>query len=146
MLPCCTVNKKGSDSGDPLNLVMIGGGDDVYHAFMRAGWDETETVATRSVWRTTVAFFSGGRYRCSAVGTLYVFGRGQEVAFQKTRHRIHERNHLRLWLAPVQYKGKFVWVGQISREIGVRFTTNTIVTHEIDPDVDETRGYLIQDL
>jgi hypothetical protein len=37
-------------------------------------------------------------------------------------------------------------VGQISRDIGVRFTTKTIVTHKIDPDVDETRGYLIEDL
>jgi hypothetical protein len=146
MLPCCTVNKKGSDSGDPLNLVVIGDGDDVYHAFMRAGWDETETVTTKSAWRTAIAFFSGGRYRYSPVSALYVFGRRQDIALQKARNRIHERNHLRLWLAPVQFKGKFVWVGQISRDIGMRFTTKTIVTHKIDPDVDETRGYLIQDL
>ena len=65
---------------------------------------------------------------------------------QKTRGTIHERNHLRLWLAPVQFQGKLVWVGQISRDIGVRFTTKTIVTHKIDPDVDETRSYLSQDL
>ena len=77
---------------------------------------------------------------------MYVFGRPQDAALQKTRGRIHERNHLRLWLAPVQFKGKLVWIGQISRDIGVRFTTKTIVTHKIDPDVDETRSYLIQDL
>jgi hypothetical protein len=28
----------------------------------------------------------------------------------------------------------------------VRFTWKTIVTHKIDPDVDETRNFLIQDL
>ena len=28
----------------------------------------------------------------------------------------------------------------------MRFTTRTIVTHKIDPDVDETRSYLTQDL
>lgn len=39
-----------------------------------------------------------------------------------------------------------MWVGQISRDIGVRFTTKTIVTHKIDPDVDETRNYLTQDI
>jgi hypothetical protein len=41
-----------------------------------------------------------------------------------------------------------VWLGQISRDIGVRFTTKspTISTHKIDPDVDETRVFLIQDL
>jgi hypothetical protein len=39
-------------------------------------------------------------------------------------------------------------VGQISRDIGVKFTTKspTISTHVIDPDVDESRRYLIEDL
>jgi len=145
-LPCCTVNKKGSEAGDPLNLVVVGSGDDLYHAFMRAGWDETEVVTTQSAWKTAVAFISGGRYRYSPVSSLYLFGRRQDVALQKARGRIHERNHLRLWLAPVRFRGKLVWVGQISRDIGVRFTRKTIVTHKIDPDVDETRGFLVQDL
>lgn len=145
-LPCCTVDKKGAEAGDPLNLIVVGSGDDLYHAFMRAGWDETEVITTQSAWKTATAFLSGDRYRYSPVSALYVFGRRQDIALQKARERIHERNHLRLWLAPVRFKGNLVWVGQISRDIGVRFTTKTIVTHKIDPDVDETRGYLIQDL
>jgi hypothetical protein len=145
-LPCCTVNAKGTESGDPLNLILVGSGEDVYHAFIRAGWDETETITAKSAWKTGIAYLSGGHYRHSPVSALYVFGRPQDAALQKTRGRIHERNHLRLWLAPVQFKGKLVWIGQISRDIGVRFTTKTIVTHKIDPDVDETRSYLIQDL
>ena len=35
-LPCCTTNKKGTEQGDPLNLVIIGDGDDILHAFTRA--------------------------------------------------------------------------------------------------------------
>jgi hypothetical protein len=104
------------------SLVVVGSGDDLYHAFMRAGWDETEVVTTQSAWKTAVAFISGGRYRYSPVSSLYVFGRRQDVALQKARGRIHERNHLRLWLAPLRFRGKLVWVGQISRDIGVRFT------------------------
>jgi hypothetical protein len=46
----------------------------------------------------------------------------------------------------MSFEGKPVWIGQISRDIGVRFTSKTIVTHKIDPDVDETRDYLLQDL
>jgi hypothetical protein len=65
---------------------------------------------------------------------------------QKARKTIHERNHLRLWLTPVQFQNQPVWIGQISRDIGVRFTRKTIVTHKIDPDVDETRNFLFQDL
>jgi hypothetical protein len=145
-LPCCTTNKKGTEEGDPLNLVVIGEGEDVFHTFIRAGWDETETIYTASALKTTVSFLFGGRYRYSPVSGLYVFGRPQDVAFQKVRESIHERNHLRLWLAPMRFEEKPVWVGQISRDIGVRFTTKTIVTHKIDPDVDETRDFLIQDL
>ena len=145
-LPCCTVDKNGSNTGDPLNMIIIGNGDDVYHAFMRAGWDETETVTASSAWKTSISFLFGGRYRYSPISALYVFGRPQDIALQKARKTIHERNHLRLWLAPVQFKKKLVWVGQISRDIGVRFTTKKIVTHKIDPDVDETRSFLAQDL
>ena len=145
-LPCCTTNKKGTGQGDPLNIVVIGDLDDVYYAFIRAGWDETETIYRASLLKTVRSFLFGGRYRYSPVSALYVFGRGQDVALQRARSSIHERNHLRLWLTPMRFEGEYVWIGQISRDIGVRFTTKTITTHKIDPDVDETRSFLIQDL
>ena len=145
-LPCCTTNKKGTEQGDPLNLVVIGDLDDVYYSFIRAGWDETETIYRASVLKTIRSFLFGGRYRYSPVSALYVFGRPQDVALQRARTSIHERNHLRLWLTPMRFEGKLVWIGQISRDIGVRFTRKTVTTHKIDPDVDETRNFLIQDL
>jgi hypothetical protein len=145
-LPCCVTGKDGKEYGDPLNLVIIGDIDEVYYAFMRAGWDETETIYRASAIKTGVSFIFGGRYRYSPVSPLYVYGRPQDVAFQKARETIHERNHLRLWLTPMIYQGKPVWIGQISRDIGVHLTRKTIVTHKIDPDVDETRSYLLQDL
>jgi len=145
-LPCCTTNKKGTEQGDPLNLVVIGEHDDVYYAFIRAGWDETETIYRASLFKTVRSFLFGGRYRYSPVSALYVFDRPQDVAFQRARTSIHERNHLRLWQTPLRIEGKPVWIGQISRDIGVRFTWKTITTHKIDPDVDETRNFIIQDL
>jgi len=39
-----------------------------------------------------------------------------------------------------------VFLGQISRDIGVHFAKKTITTHKIDPDVDETREFLLEDL
>ena len=68
------------------------------------------------------------------------------MAFQKARDNIHERNHLRLWMSPSRFNGLPVWIGQISRDIGVRFTRKTITTHKIDPDVDETREFLLENL
>ena len=143
---CCVKDKAGKNTGDPLNLILIGKPRDIYTAFIRAGWDETETVTRASGWKTMKSFFSGGEYRYSPISSLYVFGRPQDVAFQRARENIHERNHLRLWMSPVTYGGLPVWIGQISRDIGVRFTTKTITTHKIDPNVDETREYLLENL
>ena len=143
---CCVTDKSGENNGDPLNLVLIGNPIDLYVAFIRAGWDETEVVTRASAWKTMRSFLSGGEYRYSPVSSLYVFGRPQDVAFQKARDNIHERNHLRLWMTRARFQGYPVWIGQISRDIGVRFTRKTITTHKIDPDVDETREYLLEDL
>jgi len=143
---CCVTDKKNKEMGDPLNLVIIGEPRDIYYAFIRAGWDETEVIHKGSLWKTMKSFLSGGEYRYSPVSSLYVFDRPQDVAFQRARSNIHERNHLRLWLAPARYEGKPVWIGQISRDIGVRFTKKTITTHKIDPDVDETREFLLENL
>jgi hypothetical protein len=143
---CCVRDKAGENTGDPMNLILIGMPMDVYTAFIRAGWDETEAITQASTWKTIRSFLGGSEYRYSPVSNLYAFGRPQDVAFQKIRANINERNHLRLWMSRATYQGQPVWVGQISRDIGVRFTRKTITTHKIDPDVDETREYLLENL
>jgi hypothetical protein len=145
--PAFVTNKDGSKTGDPLNLIIIGEADAVWPAFLRMGWDPTEAMTTGSALKTGVFGVFGGGYKYAPISDLYVYGRAQDIALQKVRNNIHYRNHLRLWEAPVKYQGKSVLIGQISRDIGSRFTTKspTLTTHRIDPDVDETRGSLIQD-
>jgi len=145
-MPCCVRDGKGVDKGDPLNLVFVGKPKDLYYAFMRAGWDETETIYGASLWKTGLSAITGGAYRYSPISALYVFERPQDAAMQRARTSIHERNHLRIWMTPLRHEGEPVWIGQISRDIGVRFTRKTITTHKIDPDVDETREFLLEDL
>jgi hypothetical protein len=146
-LPRATTNRRGTHAGDPLNLVVVGDFDTVLNGF-GARWDETETISLRSCWRTFKAFSLGARYRYSPVSALYVFGRCQDFALQRARQTIKERLHLRLWMAPLRFRGKPVWIGQISRDIGVRFTPKTwnLTTHRIDPYVDDARDYVLDDL
>ena len=146
--PCCVTNAKGTKRGDPLNLVVVGTETAVWPAFVRAGWNVTEVMTTSSVWKTIKSSIFRSRYLYSPISSLYVYDRPQDIALQKARGTVDERNHLRLWLAPVTYQGRAVLIGQISRDIGVRLTTKspTITTHKIDPDVDETRGFLLMDL
>jgi hypothetical protein len=113
-----------------------------------ARWDESETISWLTCWKTVRAFLWGSNYRYSPVSDLHLFGRHQDLALQRTRRSINERLHLRLWLTPLTFTDKPVWVGQVSRDIGVRFTTRAwnLTTHRIDPDVDESRDYVIEDL
>ncbi len=147
-LPCCTTNEDETQKGDPLNLVVIGTREDISAAFVRRGWLPAEQTYAKAIWKTIKSFLFGSRYRYSPVSPLYFSGRQQDMAGQKPRHTVHERNHLRLWLSPMRYADKPVWVGQISRDIGVRFTLKAWppVTHKIDPDIDDAMFALIEDL
>jgi LssY C-terminus len=147
-LPCCATNEDGTKNGDPLNLVLIGSREDLSAAFVRRRWLPAEQTYGKAVWKTIKSFLFSSRYRYSPVSPLYLYGRQQDFAGQKPRHTVHERNHLRAWLSPMRYRGKPVWIGQISRDIGVRFTFKTWppVTHKIDPDIDEAMYALIEDL
>lgn len=147
-LPCCTGNQAGDRQGDPVNFVLVGDSQVLLNAFAQRGWDLTERIHGGSIWKTMQSFLLGSSYRYSPVSSLYFYDRPQDIALQKARGNIHQRNHLRLWRAPVTCEGEPVWIGQISRDIGVRFTRRspTLTTHKIDPDVDETRDYLLQDL
>ena len=147
-LPCCTTNEDGTQKGDPLNLVLIGSREDILAAFTRRGWLPAEQTYGKAVAKTIKSYLFGSRYRYSPVSPLYLYKRQQDMAGQKPRHTVHQRNHLRAWLSPMRFEGKQVWIGQISRDIGVRFTTETWppVTHKIDPDVDEALFALLEDL
>lgn len=146
--PCCTTDKKMKEfRGDPINLVIVGDDEDLIAAFTRRGWKQTEIKYKGSIFRTLKSFLFKSSYDNSPVSDLYLLGRHQDIAFQKPRKTIHNRNHLRLWQTPLRYQGKAVWIGGISRDIGVKATLHApfFVTHVIDSDVDESRDYLLQD-
>ena len=147
-LPCCTTDAEGRKTGDPLNLVLVGHAPDLYYAFAARAWHTVEANYLQSAEKTVQSFLFGNRYRYSPVSPLYAFGRKQDYALQKARSNISRRNHLRLWLSPWRVDGTPVWIGQVSRDIGVHMTSQSPIffTHKIDPDVDEDRNYLTEDL
>ena len=147
-LPCCTTNEEGTVNGDPLNIVVIGTVEQVVNAFLENGWDETEILTAENMVKAAEAFLSGSSYRHTIISPLYCFGRQQDLSMQRPRKTISARNHLRLWMTAIQYDGKPVWIGQISRDVGVRMTTKTWppFTHKISPAVDEAREYLVENM
>src|SRR5262245_3119630 len=145
-LPCCGATRDGRGLEDPLNFALVGHLHEMLSTFAQAGWHVTEVLDVGSAWRTFLSYYFGRSYEAAPIGPVWLFGRQQDVSLQKARDTARERNHLRVWLAPVRFAGRAVWIGQVSRDIGLLYTPPLDVTHEVDPDVDEARDYLVQDL
>ena len=147
-LPCCAMDNDGDELGDPLNVVLIGDSQDVLTALTRSGWSFTHRITLATVGRLAGAVIGGDAYPVAPVSNLYLFGRKQDFALQRARPTISQRNHTRFWLAPFTFQGTQVWIGQVSRDIGVKVTPNSpsLTTHIIDPEVDLTREYLLHSL
>lgn len=148
-MPCCTKNKASTQDGDFLNIVIIGEDEDIWHAFVARQWDDAEQLTARSAWRSFESFFFGSTYLYAPMSALYSYGRSQDRCYEKARRTIDDRTHLRLWLTPMRFDDKPVWIGAITRDIGIFSTLKApplLLTHKIDSDVDETRDYLVQDL
>jgi hypothetical protein len=147
-MPCCTTNADGSGEGDPLNIALVGSGEETIAALTASGWSFTEAITADSVRRMVGAAIAEKSFLTAPVSALYAFGRKQDVALQRGRSTISQRNHMRLWLAPFRCEGQPVWVGQVSRDIGVKLTRKspTLTTHVIDPVLDESREYLLHSL
>ena len=136
----------GPLEGDPLNLVIVGDRASIQECL--SSWDETESITLGTSWKTAKAFLLESQYRYSPVSPLHLHGRQQDFALQRARQSLNQRLHLRLWTTKIRYDSQPVWIGQVSRDIGVRLTPKTwnLMTHQIDPNVDEARDYVLDDL
>jgi hypothetical protein len=142
-LPCCSTNKDGTKKADPLNIVLVSTGEALHHFLIRSGWNETEKAEAGSASKGRRSPTFAKQYKYEPVIPFFLYGRPQDAAFRKTRETAKERNHIRLWLSPMRFKDTPVWVGQISRDIKVRWLRNVF---RIEPLVDEARTYLFQDI
>ena len=147
-LPCCATDADGEGFGDPLNVVLIGDSQEVLTALTRSGWSFTHRISLSTIGRMAGAALSGDAYPVAPVSNLFLFGRKQDFALQRARATISQRNHTRFWLAPFTFRGRQVWIGQVSRDIGVKLTPNSpsLTTHVIDPEIDLTREYMLHSL
>ena len=143
---CCTTNANATRNGDPLNIVIVESKQDPIVPFIARGWHLARRLDVASAIETARAFLFREAFLTSPVSPLYMFGRREDVVLQKPRSTINERVHARFWLTPYTFEGRRVWIGQVSRDIGVRLTTQTwnLTTHKIGPDVDFDRAFLLQ--
>ena len=82
--------------GDPVNLVLIGTLTQLNSAFAIAGWSVADRLGLASSWRMVRAFLLNSPYPTAPFSTLYLFGRGQDIGFQKAiGDSPRKRHHVR---------------------------------------------------
>ena len=153
--------------GDPVNLVLMGEFSKLRAAFLAAGWTEAESLNLASSWRMVVAFLFNRPYPAAPFSTLFLFGRAQDVGFQKAIDMSpRKRHHVRFWALSLERSDEplnnpefwlnadrppigapALWVGAGTRDIGLSFTKFTFqFTHATDNDVDTERDFIVAEL
>jgi hypothetical protein len=153
--------------GDPVNIVLIGTRQQLCAAFAAAGWSEADRLCLTSSWRMVRAFVFKSPYATAPFSTLYLFGRGQDIGFQKAiDNSPRKRHHIRFWASsltraeatvgtagfwlntdrPLHHE-RVLWVGAGTKDTGLSLTKLTFqITHATDADTNAERDYIIAEL
>jgi LssY-like putative type I secretion system component LssY len=144
--PKITHTSSGAN-GDPLNMVLIGSQAQIRQSFQKAGWLIPDPITRTTSEKIAAASLAHRSYPTAPVSNLYVFGRVQDLAFEKPTNDVQDRGHIRLWQTGTTIGGQPVWIGQASYDRGIELSgTNHLPTHHIAPTVDVERNAVGADL
>ena len=134
--------------GDPLNIALVGSEEEVIRAMIAAGWRPANPLSFRSSVRIVVDTVLAEPDPNAPVSNLYLFGRKEDLAFEKpVGHSPRERHHVRFWRSEQLDDGRPMWMGAATHDVGVELSRTTAqVTHRISPEVDTERDLLLADL
>jgi hypothetical protein len=166
LVPRFTITGDGLP-GDPVNLALVGTFQQLRVAFAAAGWSEADRLGLASSWRMVRAFVFKSPYPSAPFSTLYLFGRGQDIGFQKAiDNSPRKRHHIRFWALSLAHaedtvgtarfwlssdrpaeNERVLWVGAGTRDTGFSLTQLTFqITHATDSDTNVERDYIITEL
>ena len=130
-LPWFSTNQSGEQQGLPVGIVIVAPGIDVLKTLLRAGWYESPKMQDKE----------------QLAEAHYLFGRIPDAVFRLKLKGGRERTELNLWLSPVQIEGESVWLAQLIHFIGQRTQLEQVIFGaRVDPDVDDGRDYLMQNV
>jgi hypothetical protein len=153
--------------GDPVNLALVGTLQQLRAAFAKVGWSEADRLGVPSSWHMIRSFVFKTSYPTAPFSTLYLFGRGQDIGFQKAiDNSPRKRHHIRFWgldLARAESMAGtasfwlntdrpagdacVLWVGAGTKDTGLSLTQLTFqITHATDLDTNAERDYIIAEL
>ncbi|MFZ2623959.1 MAG: LssY C-terminal domain-containing protein [Propionibacterium sp.] len=135
--------------GDPVNLALVGEGDQIREAMEQAGWVEADPVNLASALRIVSSALLRRSYAHAPVSPLFLFGRMQDFAYQQeVAGNPSKRHHVRFWhcppgwLLPGGRRVEWLAAGTYDRAVGLSLFTFQ-VTHKIAADIDVERDHII---
>jgi hypothetical protein len=165
-VPSFTITGDGLP-GDPVNLVLVGTLGQLRAAFATAGWSDADRLGLASSWRMVRAFVFNSPYPTAPFSTLYLFGRGQDIGFQKAiDDSPRKRHHIRFWALSLTHAegtvgtasfwlntdrppddARVFWVGAGTKDTGFSLTQLTFqITHATDSDTNAERDFIVAEL
>lgn len=167
-LPLYCVTPDGFAS-DPVNIGLVGTRRQVILAMEAGGWYLADSKTLVNVLRQIAATLFHHSYPSAPVSNLYLFGRTQDLAFEKEiKNSLGHRHHVRFWAADAALAGEHAshakfwgrfhrpnrahpntqfWVGAASKDVGLApIRHNAQLTHMIDPNTNRERRLIVQDL
>jgi LssY-like putative type I secretion system component LssY len=165
-VPSYTITGDGLP-GDPVNLMLTGTLQQLRAGFAAAGWVEADPLGLNSSWRMVRAFVLNSPYPTAPFSTLFLFGRGQDIGFQKAiDDSPRKRHHIRFWALSIARAdetlgtasfwlntdrppetARVYWVGAGTRDTGFSLTRLTFqVTHATDSDTNVERDFIVAEL
>jgi len=166
LVPSFTVTGDGLP-GDPVNLALIGTLLQLRAAFAALGWVEADQLGLTSSWHMVRAFVLNSPYPTAPFSTLYLFGRCQDIGFQKAiNNSPRKRHHIRFWALGISRAedtwgaanfwlntdrppgdARVIWVGAGTRDTGLSLTQLTFqITHATDADTNAERDFIVAEL
>jgi hypothetical protein len=165
-VPSYTITGDGLP-GDPVNIALVGTLQQLRGAFATIGWSEADRLSLASSWGMVRSFVLNTSYPRAPFSTLYLFGRGQDIGFQKAiDNSPRKRHHIRFWALSVTRaedtwgaagfwlntdrppdNERVLWVGAGTRDAGLSLTRLTFqITHATDSDTNAERDHIIAEL
>lgn len=146
--PKRTRNQKNVE-GDPVNIAIVAVDSELVTAFRGAGWVEAQPLSRASSIGIAKSVLFGRPDSTAPVSPLFLFGRQQDVAFEReVGSSASKRHHVRFWrMSNLQYQGRQVWIGDASFDVKAGISHRGLhPTHHIDPDIDRERDQIESDL
>jgi len=146
-MPLTSFNREG-EPGDPINMQICGTDGQIGAAFASAGWYRADELDFITSARISVDSILGRSYTTAPVSNLFLFGRKEDLAFERPGINVRQRDHIRLWnMSRTGDDMRPIWIGGATKDMKVELSkTNYLPTHGIAPDVDDERDLVVSEL